>query len=193
MRKMLSTSQVARMLGVAVGSVAKWIDDGNLEAGRTPGGHRRIAGRSLLAFLRRQNLPVPPELLGGKPKVLIVDDEPAVAKWIAQEIKAEHADFEILQAQDGFAAGEIVARQEPDVVILDLRMPGIDGFEVCRRIKARPETSRLYVVAITAHPSPKARQAALDAGADGYMAKPLDVKELLAHVESALARRMDAD
>lgn len=120
-------------------------------------------------------------------RVLVVDDEPSVTAWLAEEIKAMHPEFEVLEPNDGYSAGETVASSRPNVIILDLRMPGIDGFDVCRRIKSQEETRDISVIAMTAHPSEKARHGILEAGAVAYFTKPLDVEALLAEVESAMA------
>jgi len=186
MRNTLSTVTVAKLLGVAVASISKWIDAGQLKAGRTPGGHRRVAKEDLIAFLRRQELPIPPELQT-TPRILIVDDEQSVTEWVAMEIKAKHPEFEIHQANDGYAAGEIVSSSKPDVVILDLRMPGLDGFEVCQRIKTKEETKAIAIIAMTAHHSQKAENRILECGARAYFKKPLDITALIAEVESSLA------
>ncbi len=183
MKKALSTSHVARILGVAVGSVANWIDQGQLKAGRTPGGHRRVTTEDLVEFLRRQKLPVPPELAPLSPKVLVVDDEPSVTKLLAAEITEKHPEFEVLEAHDGFAAGELVGSAKPDVVILDLRMAGLDGFEVCRRIKAKKETRDIAVIAMTAYHSSEAEERILQCGARKYLVKPLDMGVLLEEIE----------
>jgi len=190
MRNTLSTVTIAKLLGVAVASISTWIDAGQLKAGRTPGGHRRVAKEDLIAFLRRQKLPVPPELSPPPPRVLVVDDENSVTAWLAEEIKARHPDLEILEANDGYSAGEIVALSRPNVVILDLRMPGIDGFEVCRRIKSKEETKEISVIAITAYPSGEVQRRIREAGATAYFTKPLDIEAVLAEVESALARQL---
>lgn len=187
MKKVLSTSEVARMLGVAVGSVANWIDQGELKAGKTPGGHRRIQAADVVKFLKAHRLPIPEELGGSAPKVLIVDDEKAVAKLLALEIIEKYPDYDVRQANDGFAAGEIVGRWTPDVVILDLKMPGMDGYEVCRRIKANEETQDTVVIAITAEPSPSAEQRILEAGATVLLSKPLQEGLLIQHLEEAVA------
>lgn len=186
MKQTLSTSAVARLLGVAVRSVANWIDQGRLKAGRTPGGHRRVEAADLLDFLRRQKLPVPPGLGPSHPKVLVVDDDKAVARWISREIQSGHPDYEVRQAHDGFTAGEIVVSWRPDVVVLDLRMQGMDGYEVCRRIKGREDTRHAAVIAITAYYSAQSRKRILECGARVCLAKPLDAEALLREVETAL-------
>lgn len=189
MRKALTTSAVARLLGVAVGSISNWIDQGRLKAGRTPGGHRRIEVDDLIAFLRKQGLRVPPELAPAAAKVLVVDDDQPLTKWLAEEIKEEYPDCEVLVAHDGFAAGEMVGAHKPQAVILDLRMPGMDGYEVCRRIKSNEDTKDTAVIAITAYPSAEAEKSILDCGARAYLTKPLDLELLLKELADALAER----
>lgn len=176
------------MLGVAVSSVSKWIDGGNLVAGRTPGGHRRIEAEDLVRFLRQQKLRIPSELQVSPPNILIVDDEEAVTRWLAMEIGERFPDFEVKQAQDGFAAGEIVGALRPDVIILDLLMPGIDGFEVCRRIKSNPLTSQARVVAITGSHLAETRERILSMGADTCLVKPFDINEIMDEVAKAVHR-----
>lgn len=188
MAKTLSTSQVARLIGAGVASVVNWVNQGQIKAGRTPGGHRRVAVEDLIEFLRGHNLPIPPELLPSAPKVLIVDDEPSVRKWIRDEIQEKHPDYEVQEAKDGFSAGELVGAWKPDVVILDLRMPGMDGFEVCSRIKAREDTRGAAVIAITAYHSPKAERQILECGARVCLEKPLQSEVLLEELEAALRR-----
>ena len=155
MKRLLSTTTVARLLGVAVASVANWIDHDQLKAGRTPGGHRKVTVEDLVEFLQRQKLPIPPELLQRKPRILLVDDEPAVTQWLATELRVAHPEYEVHEAHDGYVAGELVGAWKPDVVILDLRMPGMDGFEVCRRISSKPENKGTTIIAMTGRPSPK--------------------------------------
>ena len=85
-----------------------------------------------------------------------------------------------------FRAGTIVASQQPDVVILDLRMPGMDGYEVCRLIKAQDTTRHAEVLAITAYPSPENEAKILDCGARICLSKPLDIDRLLEEIEVSL-------
>ncbi len=181
-----STFDVAAMLEVDPGSVANWIDSGKLRAHRTPGGHRRVALEDLLEFLREHNMPIPTELQQSPVRVVVVDDEPDMTRLIAKAIKAAHADYEVTEANDGFQAGSIVATVKPEVVVLDLRMPGMDGFEVCRLIKSQPATKHARVVAITAYPSEESEREILDCGAFKCLTKPLDLDELIGEIEDAL-------
>jgi len=185
-RRHLSTFDVAAMLDVDPGSVANWIDSGLLRAHRTPGGHRRVAAEDLLEFLREHNMPIPPELEARPVRVVVVDDEPAVTEMIARAIRSEHPDYEVAEAHDGFKAGSIIATLKPDVVILDLRMPGMDGFEVCKSIKSEQATRHSTVIAVTAYDSEENTRRIMDCGAAACLPKPLDLSELLRRVEAAV-------
>lgn len=186
MPKALSTFAIAEMLHVDPGSVANWIDCGILKAYRTPGGHRRVNAQDLVAFLRKHQMPVPAKLQNGPVRVLVVDDEPGVTKLIARAIRSAHPEYEVVEAHDGFQAGTMVATLKPDCVLVDLRMPGIDGYEVCRMIKSQAETQHAQVIAMTGYPTNDTEQKAMDCGAAACLNKPLDIEGLLKHVEKAL-------
>jgi excisionase family DNA binding protein len=184
--KMFSTLDVARMLGVAVSSVSKWIDEGTLTAGRTPGGHRRIEKDDLVRFLRQQKLRIPAELQTSPVRILIADDEEPFTKWLKEEIGERYPHLDVVVAHDGYSAGEMVGLAKPDVVILDLHMPGIDGFEVCRRIKANPLIKHICVIAVTADASPLVRSRILKLGACVCLVKPFDSAVVLAEITKAI-------
>jgi len=185
MKKNLSTFDIAGMLHVDPGSVANWIDQKLLKAHRTPGGHRRVAAEDLIRFLREHKMPVPRQLEPHPPRVLIVDDEPSVTKLIARTVKKAHPEYEVMEAHDGFQAGTLVATHEPDVVVLDLRMPGMDGYEVCRLIKAQEGTRHIEVLAITAYPSVNGGTRILECGARICLTKPLDMDVLIKEIEAS--------
>ena len=186
MAKNLSTFAIAQMLHVDPGSVANWIDQQLLKAHRTPGGHRRVATEDLVAFLREHKMPIPPELETTPNRILIVDDEPAITQLIAKAVGGAFPECEVIEAHDGFRAGTIIATLRPDVVILDLRMPGMDGYEVCRMIKSDDATRQAEVLAMTAYPSPESEQRILGCGARVCLPKPLDLDALIEEVRSSL-------
>ena len=191
MKKKFSTTQVARLLHVSVATVASWIDQGKLVGGRTPGGHRRIEADDLIRFIRRQKLQIPPELMEQGLTILVVDDEAAITAWLADEINDRHPDWEVLQAHDGFSAGDIVGASKPDVVILDIRIPGINGLDVCRHIKSKEDTKGIAVVAMTAYAEGNMKDQILEAGARACFIKPLDIEAMMAEVESAISERSE--
>lgn len=186
MAKIFSTFAMARMLGVDPGSVANWIDQDLLVAHRTPGGHRRVGEHDLVHFLREHNMPIPSELDSSPKRVIVVDDDPGVAKLIVRTVKSAHPDYEVIHAHDGFRAGALVATLKPDVVILDIKMPQMDGYEVCQLIKSQPSTKHAEVLAITAYPSPESKKRILDCGARVCLNKPLDMDALLKEIEDSV-------
>ncbi len=186
MKRTLSTTEVAKILGVSVGSVKNWVDKGHLKAGRTPGGHRHVSADNLVVFLDRQGLPIPPELERAAPKVLIVDSDPVLRQWTAQIIGQARPTLDILEAGDGYAAGVLAVKQRPAVVFLDLRMPGLDGCDVCRRIKADEDTRGAAVIALAGDQDEDVRQSILENGARSCLTKPVPVDVLLGALDEAL-------
>lgn len=183
MAKNLSTFAIAEMLHVDPGSVANWINQNLLQAFRTPGGHRRVSQDDLVRFLREHKMPIPTELGVAPTRVLVVDDEPAITQLIARAITIAHKNFEVFEANDGFRAGTLVATLKPDVVILDLRMPGMDGYEVCQLIKSQEATKHTQVIAMTAYPTDENEKRIKQCGAKVCLSKPLDIKQLLTEIE----------
>ncbi|MCH9806421.1 MAG: PleD family two-component system response regulator [Alphaproteobacteria bacterium] len=118
-------------------------------------------------------------------RVLVVDDIPANVKLLEARLKAEY--FEILSAYSGMEALEICANERVDVVLLDVMMPGLDGFEVCRRLKHGPETQHIPVVMVTALDQPSDKVQGLESGADDFLTKPVDDIALITRVKN-LAR-----
>jgi len=118
-------------------------------------------------------------------RILVVDDISANVKLLEAKLSAEY--FEVLTAQNGPDAIAICERGEADIVLLDVMMPGMNGFDVCRRLKSTPATAHIPVVIVTALDQPRDRLQGLDAGADDFLTKPLDDVALFARVRS-LAR-----
>ena len=115
-------------------------------------------------------------------RVLVVDDIVANVKLLEARLKAEY--FEVLTATSGFEALDIAGKTECDIIILDVMMPGLDGFETCRRLKADPRTAHIPVVMVTALDQPSDRVTGLQAGADDFLTKPIKDIALLTRVKN---------
>lgn len=119
-------------------------------------------------------------------RVLIIDDERAIAHALTIRLKA--AGYDVHWALDGASGLAAVVDWNPDVILLDIRMPDMDGFEVNRRLRARPQPSEIPVIFLSANVQESARQAALAAGAHAFLTKPYESKDVLAAIHSALDR-----
>lgn len=183
----LSTGEAAVFCHVSQVAIYKWIKEGKLKAYKTPGNHHRVQIVDFIKFLKKYGMPIPEELLTqSKPRILIVDDEPGVIGFITRILQDMEEDYQIASALDGYAAGEKVTSFHPDLIILDLRMPGLDGFEVCQRIKANPETKNIKVLAITGYAEVENVQKIIQYGAQHCLVKPILEKELRAQVAKFL-------
>jgi DNA-binding response OmpR family regulator len=123
------------------------------------------------------------ESIGGSPRVLVVDDEQSLVDLVRSYLEAEG--FTVLEANDGPTALEVAAREMPDVIVLDLILPRLDGIEVCRRLRT---FSNAYVLMLTSKSSEIDKLIGLSVGADDYMTKPYSPRELVARVKAMLRR-----
>jgi len=124
-------------------------------------------------------------------RILVVDDIPANVKLLEARLLAEY--FDVLTADDGYKALAICEQAHVDVILLDIMMPGIDGFEVCERLKANPRTSHIPVVMVTALDQPSDRVRGLKAGADDFLTKPVNDLQLISRVKSLVRLKTLSD
>jgi excisionase family DNA binding protein len=181
-KSIYTTHEVSRLLHVNPRSVINWIEQDRLPSYRTPGGHRRIRHDDLLAFLRKHDIPTPAGLVEGTFKVLIVEDEEEIINIIKTYFE-RHSAYSIQTARDGVTALIEVGRSKPDLIVLDILIPGVDGIDVCRRIKSDLNNTTA-IIAMSGQPENEKR--VLNAGADAFMAKPLDLEKLLTQSKKLL-------
>jgi excisionase family DNA binding protein len=174
-KSVFTTHEVSKLLQVNPRSVINWIEQDLLDSYRTPGGHRRIRRQDLKTFLHRHKIPVPPALTEERFKVLIVEDEDPIVTILTKLLDREGI-YEVRSSSDGISALIDIGRWHPDLMILDILIPGVDGIEVCRRMKNDVE-SRTSIIAMSGQPELESTIA--KAGADVFMAKPLDLERLL--------------
>ena len=174
----LTPQEVAKLLMVSPVTVRQWAQKGELRALITPGGHRRFKRHDLERFARQRGLTL--HYADHRAlRILVVDDDPQLSGYLVELFESLAEDFETEVARDGFDAGRKVLAFHPDIVLLDLMMPGMDGFDVCRALKADPATADARIIAMTGYPSPGNVERILAAGAEACLAKPIDTKALL--------------
>jgi excisionase family DNA binding protein len=184
-KQSFSTSEVAKYCHVTADTIRKWAEAGRIQVFKTPGGHRRIRREDLTRFLRENGIPIHEDLENPGAKILVVDDEKAVISVIRRFLERSQVTFQIEVAMDGFEAGHQVATFRPNIIFLDLRLPGIDGFEVCRRIKAAPDSADAQIIAMTGYYEGDVAQRVMDLGAVMLLQKPFtpdDLRRALARV-----------
>jgi two-component system, OmpR family, alkaline phosphatase synthesis response regulator PhoP len=119
-------------------------------------------------------------------KILIVDDEQDIAALVSYNLEREG--YTTVKAFDGGSVPRIIQKQKPDLIILDLMLPGMNGLDICKAIRANPETAHLPIIMLTARVEETDKILGLELGADDYMTKPFSVKELIARVRTLLRR-----
>jgi two-component system alkaline phosphatase synthesis response regulator PhoP len=119
-------------------------------------------------------------------KILVIEDEPDIRKLLQYNLAQER--FKVLEAEDGEQALKILQRDRPNLVILDLMLPGLSGLEVCKIIRERPETSQVPILMLTAKAGEADKVVGLEMGADDYLAKPFSPREMVARVRAILRR-----
>ena len=183
--KTLTTGEAAALCGVNFRTVIRWIEKGLLVAHRLPGrGDHRIQVADFVQFLEQNNIPVPEPLLETQPKtVLAIDDESDVTRAYYRTLK--RAGLEVVAANDGFNAGVKLLSLKPALVILDLKMPNVDGFQVLQFIRTEPSLKGIKVL-VASGLNDELLAKALSAGANAVLAKPFSNQVLLDEVARLL-------
>lgn len=176
MARAFGTTEIARYCEVAPITVGRWIKSGKLPHFRTGGGQHRVWARDLKAFLETLNLPVPPEVSANEiVRVLVVDDDAVFRRTIGRFFESNFPGVDVHGAADGFEVGLKIAHLLPALVILDLRLPGLDGFKVCRLIRSDPDLKGIKILCVSGLDEDHLRERALEAGADAFLPKPFDL------------------
>jgi len=186
--RILTTHEIARDCYVTGRTVVQWINEGKLKAFRTPGNHSRIKAEEFLDFLHRYQMPVPSDLMGdngSRQRILIVDDDRGMVDAIQRFLKREKI-YDLEVAFDGFEAGHKFADFQPDLIILDVKMPQLDGYEVCARIRSNQKNKNVKMLLVSGIIGPKEIRRIQESGADDYLAKPFSNKDLKTKIEKLL-------
>ena len=189
--KTLSTGEIAKLCDVNLRTVIRWIERGALKGFKLPGrGNNRVRVEDFLAFLVEHEIPIPAELQEDSRKVLVVDDEPAIARALQRVLRKHGLVAEV--AADGFQAGTKLMKDRPFLVTLDLSMPGLSGYDVLSFVRETPEIASTKILVISALGG-EALQKAIDLGADAILNKPFDNQELVEVINKLVGMPVKAE
>jgi excisionase family DNA binding protein len=180
-KEFYTTSEVAKILHVAVGSVINWVDNGQINAIVTPGGHRKIPYRDLINFLEQHNYDIPSELTVKK-LVYLIDDKDDIHNFFFQLFR-NISGYELKGFYSGTEALLSMGQQPPEIIIVDILMPDIDGIHVIKNIRGSKNLKNVHIIAISADSNQK--ETALDAGANDFLTKPFSIKDFREAMEKA--------
>jgi excisionase family DNA binding protein len=170
---------------VTIPTVKRWIREGHLTAFQTAGGHFRVTEEEFRRFQDALRMPV--DRTGTEaeaqtqPRILIVDDDAALLDTLLEALSWDGR-YKVEVAQDGYEGLIKVGSFAPNLLVLDIRMPGLNGFQVCRRVKSDPATREIRILAITGQSVHHTREQILEAGADGFLEKPIRLDDLQSEV-----------
>jgi len=184
----VTTGDAAAVLGVGLNTVKRWIASGDLKGIQTPGGHWRIPKKALEQFMQTQGMQMPAED-ENPARILIVDDEPHVCTLLRGILEDAAFPSDIKCAHDGYTGLIQIGSWCPDVLLLDVFMPGIDGIEVLHRLQADHELAgdMKIIVVTAAFDRPILKQALHKVRPDALLPKPVNAQQLLAAVNKCLA------
>jgi excisionase family DNA binding protein len=187
LKEVLTSSEIAKYCNVTRQAVSKWVKDGKLKAYKTPGGRYRIMKRDFIDFLKQHNLPLVRQLIGNKYiDIVIVDDESQIRETIVEAVKQISNSFMIFEATDGVEGLLKIGEVIPDLVIADLRMPYVDGVEMCRKIRENPLFAKTKILIISGYLEDYDIDQLDNIGVDGVISKPFRITDLQDRVARVL-------
>ena len=174
--KLLTPNDVAELLHVSPTTVRFWAQKGDLKALTTPGGHRRFKHEFVEEFAQSRGMSL--QSASNVKRILIVDDDVSFGRFLVKLLDGQK-DVEVELVNFSFAAGLKIRSFKPDIVLLDIMMPGINGFQVCQMMKSDRSLKEIRIIGMTGYPSDENTEAMVAAGAEVCLEKPIDTKKLL--------------
>jgi excisionase family DNA binding protein len=178
MKTVFTTGEAAKICKVSQQTIIRCFDNGQLKGFRVPGSRfRRIPREALYKFMKDNGIPTD-ALESGKRKVLLVDDDPDLVEMMTKVLE-DDGRFEVRVATNGFDAGMLVKEYRPDLIVLDVMLPDINGKEVCHRVRADSSLEDVRIICISGMIEEDKIQELKEAGADDFLHKPFDIEELI--------------
>jgi len=184
----ITTGEAARLCGVGINTVKRWIQKGELKAVVTPGGHWRITAHEFETFLQNHNMePLLPAVNPPSSKVLLIEDDPFICSLIESALELTALDITFDYANDGYTGLMKVGSMQPDLLILDIMLPEINGLELIQRLRRSDICSAPRILVITGAGDRRVVKRGLEkAKPDAILYKPFATDELISCVEQQL-------
>lgn len=180
-KEVYTTGEVAQICKVSQQTVIRCFDAGRLKGFRVPGSRfRRIPRDCLMSFMKDNQIPLD-HLDNGKRRVLVVDDDEAIVEMFTELLERDGR-FEVRTANTGYGAGILTEQFRPDIMLLDYKLPDINGSAVCRTIRANRNYEHMRIIVISGVADPDEVKELRAAGADEFIRKPFDITEVIARV-----------
>ncbi len=194
-----SALEVAKLCGVVNQTTINWIKNNHLKAFNTPGGQFRVYPEDLMEFMRSRNIQVPVEVriacgerVSVSDSLIIVDDDRGLNSVVAKFISKKLPSLPVYQAFDGFEAGSLMSEKQPSILLLDLNLPGIDGFDLCRKINESERFGKPAIIIITALENEEVEAKVKELGVKSFMKKPLDLVKIVETVNNILCENEES-
>ena len=185
--KYLSTGDIARYCEVNVTTVKRWIREGHLKGFQTPMGHFKVVKTDFIQFLRENHMPIDESILGSTElKVLVIDDDPGMIKTIVLTLESLNYNLRVDTATDGYDGLMKIGNAVPNLLILDLNMPKIDGYEVIKRVKNTEDYKSAEIMVVSSTLNEETEKKLMDIGVSKYLKKPFKLSELKEEVTHLL-------
>ncbi len=185
MKISFTTFEVGEICQVYHTTVINWINKGQLKAYKTPGKHRRIQRDDLIMFMEEFNIPIPGSLKDLNKKVLVVDDDPNIHKVLKKAL-ARIPSLQIQTSDNGIEALVSIGRDMPDLVFLDIIMPGMDGIQVCQTLATNVGTSKTKIIVLTGQRLTNDQEKFLHQNVDAIFPKPFSTLDLIEKTSTLL-------
>ena len=186
--KLLTTGEIARYCHTSVMQVNRWIKNSDLKSFRNPGGQNRILISDFRNFLEKNGMPVLDEFFGpsARKKILVADDDSTMTGAIRHLLQSQLENIDIEVTNDGYETLIKVGDFKPDVLILDIRMPKVDGMEICRRLRANKNVNPVRILVVTGYSGEFTAESVINNGADDFLLKPFDKEELISKISALI-------
>lgn len=186
MKSVYTTGEVASICKISQQTVIRCFDSGRLKGFRVPGSRfRRIPRERLIEFMKGNDIPLD-QLDSGRKRVLVVDDDPAIIEMFV-ELLEHDGRFEVRTASTGYEAGILTQECRPDIIVLDYKLPDVNGNVVCQTIRSNPAFQHTRIILVSGVADPDEVRDLMRAGADDFIRKPFKIDSVITRMTELLA------